>query len=61
MISNKNILNKAIPDNIEKFVSFLQIKGIKYDDFKKAGPTKKQNLLIEFLKLHPEVLQYRIF
>lgn len=58
---NAEIINAAIPDNIEKFVSYLQKKQIKYNDFLNSNESFKQKKIKEFIKLHPEVLQMRLF
>ncbi len=56
-----NLINAAIPDNIELFVNWLQKKGIKYHDFKTAGKNYKLRQFREFLIEHPEVRQYKLF
>jgi len=57
-----SIINTAIPDNIEKFVTWLTIeKQIKYNDFLNSSENFKNTRIKEFIKKYPEVLQYKLF
>ena len=58
---NHDIINSAIPDNIEKFVSFLVKNEIKYNDFLRSNESFKQKKIREFIKKYPEVLQMKLF
>ena len=58
---NHDIINSAIPDNIEKFVTFLLKNEIKYNDFLNSNEQFKQKKIKEFIKKYPEVLQMRLF
>ena len=62
MINNKAIINKAIPDNIDKLVNWLQKNhNLRLHDLDRIQPKQKARLLFDFVKEHPEVLQYRLF
>ena len=62
MINNQAIINKAIPDNIDKLVTWLlKNHDLRLHDLDRIHPKKKARLLFDFVKEHPEVLQYRLF
>jgi hypothetical protein len=62
MIKNQEIINAAIPDNIDKLASWLlQHHNLRVHDLKRIAPRQKARLLFEFVKAHPEVLQYKLF
>jgi len=58
---NPAIINAAIPDNIDKFISFLHKRQIKYNEFLNSNENFKQKKIREFIILHPEVLQMKLF
>lgn len=63
-IKNKvqpNIINTAIADNIDDFVTWLTQNGIKYNDFLNANESFKQKKIKLFIKKNPHVLQYKLF
>lgn len=61
-IISDQIINAAIPDNIEKFVTWLTVeRQIKYNDFLNASAKFQNTRIKEFIKKHPEVLQLKLF
>ena len=61
-IKNKQIINAAIPDNIDLMVDFLRDKyGMSRTDFENCGMRKKQNIMFDFVKTYPHILQLKLF
>ena len=63
-IKNKiqaNIINTAIADNIDDFVTWLTENGIKYNDFLNSNESFKQKKIKLYIKKNPQVLQYKLF
>lgn len=62
MLKNKEIINAAIPDNLDKLATWLlQNHNLRIHDLQRIGVKQKARLLFEFVKAHPEVLQYKLF
>lgn len=60
-IISDQIINTAIPDNIDLFITWLHKQEIKYNDFLNSNENYKQKKIKLFIKKYPHVLQMKLF